>query len=261
MQHDWYKQTSDQPLFERLLWSRPENRAFAGKLLIIGGSAHGFADPAGAYTSAQQAGIGVARVALPDALHKTLGRAFEAGEFVPSTPSGSFARQSLAELLAMAAWSDGTLLAGDLGRNSETAILLEQFLAKYSGQVTLTRDAIQYVISQPNSIRARDNTLLVLSFSQLQKLLISLGLPYSVTRTMDLFQAVDVLKRLTTEHPFYVITKHLDRILVAVNGVVSVTPCKPDERLWRLQTAAPASVWWLQNPGQPFEALTTSIVA
>ena len=44
MNHDyWHKQTSSKPLFPELIWSRPENRQLAGKLLIIGGNLHGFA--------------------------------------------------------------------------------------------------------------------------------------------------------------------------------------------------------------------------
>ena len=54
-----------------------------------------------------------------------MGKTLEDGEYAPSTPSGSFSTQALGELQAMANWADGTLIAGDIGRNSETAILLE----------------------------------------------------------------------------------------------------------------------------------------
>ena len=57
----WQRQEPGEPLFPDLLWSRPENRQFAGKLLIMGGNAHGFAAPAEAYAHAEKAGIGVAR--------------------------------------------------------------------------------------------------------------------------------------------------------------------------------------------------------
>src|SRR4051812_45465462 len=133
MQEYWQKQAATEPLFSDLLWSRPENRAHAGKLLIVGGNAQGLAAPAAAYSAATEAGIGTARVLLPDSLQKTVGRVFEAGEYAPSTPSGSFSRNALAELLAMSNWADGVLLAGDFGRNSETAIMLEQLVAKYEG--------------------------------------------------------------------------------------------------------------------------------
>src|SRR5882762_3047468 len=102
----WYKQTSEKPLYPDLLWSRPENKSQAGKLLIVGGNLHGFAAAGEAYTEAVKAGIGTARVLLPDSLQKTVGRVFEAGEYAPSTPSGSFSRKALAELLDMSGWSD-----------------------------------------------------------------------------------------------------------------------------------------------------------
>jgi hypothetical protein len=256
----WHKQTTDKPLFPDLLWSRPENKAHAGKLLIVGGHAQGFAAPAEAYGLANKAGVGTARVLLPDALQKSVGRVFEAGEYAPSTPSGSFAQTALGELLPMAHWADGVLLAGDLGRNSETAILIEKFLGKHGGQVTLTKDAIEYITSQPALIQSRDNTLLVLSFSQLQKLGSELKYATAITSTMDLLRTVDTLHDLTLAFPVAIITRHLENTFVAVHGQVSSTPCSADDRIWRLKQATAASVWWLQNPGKPFEALTTSLI-
>ncbi|MDB5169844.1 MAG: hypothetical protein JWN82_240 [Candidatus Saccharibacteria bacterium] len=255
----WQRQTADKPLFPDLLWSRPENRAHAGKLLIVGGNAHGFAAAAEAYALANSAGAGKIRVLLPDALQKSVGPMFAAGEYAPSTPSGSFAQTALGELLPMAHWADGVLLAGDLGRNSETAILIEKFLTKHPGQVTLTKDAIEYITSQPALVRERANTLLVLSFSQLQKLAVELKFPIAFTSGMDLLRAVDALHELSGAFPFAIITRHLDNLLVAIGGQVSSTPCKVDERVWRLKKASSAAVWRLQNPSKPFEALTTAV--
>lgn len=256
----WHKQTADKPLYPDLLWSRPENRAHAGKLLVVGGHAQGFAAPAEAFAQAGQAGIGTARVLLPNALQKSIGRVFEAGEYAPSTPSGSFAQTALGELLPMAHWADGVLLAGDIGRNSETAILIEKFLAKHTGQVTITKDTIEYVTTQPALIRDRDATLLVLSFSQLQRLATSLKFPQAFTSEMDLLRAVDILHQFTKTYPVAILTRHLDNFLVAIDGQVSSTPCRTDEKVWRLKKAASASVWWLQNPSKAFEAITTSLL-
>src|SRR5262245_34884782 len=119
----WRKQQPGKLLFPELEWSRPENKAQAGKLLIVGGNQHGFAAPAEAYAVATKTGIGTARVLLPDALQKTVGRILDNGEFAPSTPSGSFSQKALGELLSYSSWADAALLAGDFGRNSETAIL------------------------------------------------------------------------------------------------------------------------------------------
>jgi NAD(P)H-hydrate repair Nnr-like enzyme with NAD(P)H-hydrate dehydratase domain len=258
----WHKQGSE-PLFPDLLWSRPENRRQAGKLLIVGGNAHGFAAPAEAFAAAAQAGIGSSRAVLPDHIRPQL-RHFQAEalelDFLPSTPSGSFARSSLAELLAHSQWADSVLLAGDLGRNSETAILLESFVSKYRGPLVVTKDAADYFTSHPMSLADRTQTLLVISLAQLQKFASNLHFEAAVTFSMDLLQLVDWLHQFTLEHGVHIITKHLDTVLVAVDGKVSTT--KTGEKLeesWRVSTAAAAAVWLLQNPRQAFESLTTAI--
>ena len=256
----WHKQTSDKPLFPDLLWSRPENKRQAGKLLIVGGNLHGFTAPATAYNEAVKAGIGTARVLLPDSLQKTVGRVLEAGEYAPSTPSGSFGRPALAELLEMSTWADGVLLAGDFGRNSETAILLEECTNKYNGQLTLTKDAVDYFAKTPDGLLERPKTTLVLSFSQLQQLATSAKFITPFTFDMDFLHLIDTLHEFTTKHSVAIVTKHLQNIFVAVNGQVSTTKLEQDVEIWRVQTSAHAAVWWLQNPSKTFEALTTSLV-
>lgn len=256
----WHKQTPAKPLFPDLQWSRPENRLFAGKLLIVGGNVHGFTATAEAYGTAEKAGIGTTRVLLPDVLKKTVGRIFPPAEYAPSTPSGSFSQRALGELLPMGAWADGVLLAGDLGRNSETAILLEKFVTTYSGQVTMTRDAADYFTSSPRLILDRADTLLVISFAQLQKLAVEANYPLAFTFDMDLLHLIDQLHEFSLHYSLAIIVRHLDNIVVAINGEVSTTKLAPEQLVWRLQTAARASVWWLQQPTKGFAALSTAVI-
>lgn len=251
----WHKQSDDQPLYPDLLWSRPENRAHAGKLGIIGGNLHGFSAAAEAYTFAVDAGIGTARVLLPDSLKSTVGRVFEAGEYSSSTPSGSFSQKSLSEFLELSSWADGILLAGDFGQNSETAIVLESFLTKFTGQVTITGDAINYFINQPPKLLLRPNTLLVLEMSQLQKLAIGAKFTQAFTSIMDLIRAVEVLHNFSKTFKSAIIVRHQDTVYVAVDGQVSTTKSNFNTN----QIAPHASVFYLQNPTKPFEALTSSV--
>ncbi len=256
----WAKQTN-QPLFPDLVWSRPENRAQAGKVLIIGGNAHGFSAVATAYNESVKAGIGTARVILPDAIQRVVKAILETADYAPSTPSGSFSQKALAELLASAAWADGVLLAGDLGRNSETAILLEKFISKYSGQLTVTRDAVDYFVSSPKSLWERPDTCVVLSLAQLQKLAQQSSYPKAITFDMDLLRLVDWLHDFTTTFTANIVVKHLQTLFVASQGRVSTTHTMLDnEENWRVPVAAHAAVWWLQNPSKTFEALTTALV-
>ncbi|HSX07172.1 MAG TPA: hypothetical protein VLG92_05635 [Candidatus Saccharimonadia bacterium] len=259
MQEYWLKQTT-KTLFPELEWSRPENKLQAGKLLIVGGSAGGFAIPAESYGAAVKAGIGTVRVLLPESLRRSVGKLFPEAEFVPSTPSGSFAIQSLAELLGASMWADGILLPGDISRNSETTVLFEGFLEKYQGQATLTKDIADIFCQQPISILHRPNTLLVLAMGQLRKLGNEAHFPRAFTSEMGLVQFVENLHEFTKRFPLAIITKHQGHYVVAVDGQVSTTPIKNEQPVWRTKLAAAASVWWLQNSTRSFEALTTAVI-
>lgn len=257
----WHKQTPDKPLYPDLLWSRPENKKQAGKLLIVGGNAHGFSAAGEAHAEAVKAGIGTARVLLPDSLQKTVGRVFEAGEYALSTPSGSFSRLALSEMLARAEWADGVLLAGDFGRNSETAIVLDKLVSEYGGQLTLTKDAVDYFVNNPDKLLARPDSLLALSLAQLQKLATRACFRQAFTFNMDLLRLVDALHEFTIKYETIIMVKHLETIFVAAEGEVSTTKLNENLEIWRVKTAARAAVWWLQNPAKPFESVTSAVIA
>ncbi|MDB5170400.1 MAG: hypothetical protein JWO35_94 [Candidatus Saccharibacteria bacterium] len=255
----WHRQEPGQPLYADLLWSRPENKQHAGKLLVVGGSSHGFAAPAEAYGESTKAGVGLTRVLLPWSVKKMLPPGLLGMEFVPETPSGSFAGSALAELLDASAWADATILAGDFGRNSETAILLEKFLQKYHGRLTLVQDAVDYFIKDASHVLARPETTLVLNMSQLQKLAVQAKFITAFTSQMDFLLIIDALHEFSKLHAANIILEHNQTVFVAVNGEVSTTK-QADDADHTIKIAAHAAVWGLQNPTKQFEALTTSIV-
>ena len=260
MNNYWVKQTSDSPAFPDMLWSKPERRDQAGKLLIVGGNQHSFAATAEAFTAATDAGVGVCRVLLPNKLQRTVSKLFPPAEYGASTPSGSFAKSALGELLDLAMWSDGVLLAGDFGHNSETSILLEAFMVKHTGAITLTQDAVEYFVSLPQSPLNRPNTTMVITMAQLQKLATAAHFTPAITQSMDLLQLIAALHDLTTKHPTHIVVKYLNNLFVASGGQVSTTKLEPENTdAWRIQVAAHSAVWWLQHPDQPFQALTTAV--
>lgn len=255
----WQVQDPKKPLFEDLLWSRPENKAQAGKLLIVGGNAHGFSDVALAFVNANKAGAGTIKILLPDALKKVVGKTLENTTYSPSTPSGSFAKRALADLIDYASWADIVLLAGNFGRNSETAIFLESFVDKYKGSIVIANDALDYFLPNPINLLGRRDTVLVATIAELQKLSIKLNPENVIKFDMSLVQLVESLRQFSELTPSYIITKHLDNILVAVNGWVSTTKISEKFEPWRVAVSAYSSVWLMQNASKPFEALTSSI--
>jgi NAD(P)H-hydrate repair Nnr-like enzyme with NAD(P)H-hydrate dehydratase domain len=248
----WLRQTPDKPLYPDLLWSRPENRRHAGKLLIAGGSAGNFTAVSSAFNAALKAGIGTTRVILPGSLEKTLSKVFPEAEFATATPSGSFARTGLGPLCDAAAWADGVLLAGDFGKNSETAILLEGFIKKYSGALTLNGDSLDYFYNDPSPILDRPQTTLATEFAQLQRLLSGRLL---IKHSMNLAQIVEALAKFSANCPAALVTAHSGQIIVASCGQVSTTPAT---NIDLITLAAYCSVWNLQQPGKTFESLTTA---
>ena len=248
----WLKQTKDTPLFPDMLWSRPENKRTRGKLLIIGGNSHSFAAVSLAYTAAEKAGIGTARILVPDALQKMLGKVFPEAEFAPKTISGSFGRNGLSQFMDTAAWADGVLLAGDFGRNSETAILLESFVKKYSGNLALSGDSLDYFFEDGRPIMDRSKTTLVGEVAQLQKILSGRAL---IKHSTDLAHMVELLAGFTGESPAAVVTHHAKNIITAAGGQASTTPAA-EVNLIRLATYA--IVWQLQQPSSLFGSLTTA---
>lgn len=253
MQNDWLKQTAEQPLFPEILWSRPENRRLAGKLLIVGGSSHSFKAPADAYGAAVAAGVGYARVVLPDTLAKNVIKLFPEASFAPTTPSGSFARTALAELLDSSEWADAVLLAGNFGKNSETAILLESLNEKYSGLLTLTGDSLDY-FNKNVAMLNRPQTLLAPEFGQLQKLIAGQGI--LIKHSIELAQLVEILAGFSQKWEANVLTAHVGQVVAAIDGQVSTTP----SGLTFLELATRASVFWLQNPSKPFEAISSAVI-
>jgi NAD(P)H-hydrate repair Nnr-like enzyme with NAD(P)H-hydrate dehydratase domain len=256
----WLKQLPGSPLYEDILWSRPEHRANAGKLLVIGGNLHGFAAVAEAYAEADRAGAGAVHVVLPDALSKTVGSVFAGTEFAPSTSSGSFGRTALSELLHHAQRADAVLLAGDFGRNSETSAMLESFAQKYPGLLTVTKDGVDYLYLLAELVAKREHTVLVLSIAQLQKLGLALKFTTPFLLSMGMVLLVQALHDFTQRYPVTIVTKELDNIVVAHKGKVSSTKLVPDKEIWRVSTAASATTFWMQNPSRPFEAITSSLL-
>lgn len=255
----WRKQTPDAPLFPDIEWSKPERRDLAGRLGIIGGNKLGFAGVAEVYSVSLEAGVGEARVLLPDVLKKTIPAAITDAVFAETTPSGSLAKSALPEMVALGEWASGILLAGDAGRNSETAIAYEQFIDTYAGPLILTRDAVDLMKNNPGRLVERPETLLVVSFAQLQKLFAGVYYPKVLTFSMQLTSLVEAAHKFTISYPVIIAVLHKDHLIVAHEGNVTSTPWENPMAIWRGQVAAKAASYWLWNRQAPLEAVTASI--
>jgi ADP-dependent NAD(P)H-hydrate dehydratase / NAD(P)H-hydrate epimerase len=256
----WQKQPSTKPLFPDIEWNKPEQRAHAGKLAIIGGNKLGFVAIRDAYEVASELGAGQIRAVLPDVLKKTVPPSVSDALFLPSNPSGGFSREALPEFHAACAWADLCLLIGDAGRNSETAMAFESLLDG-EGAIIATRDAVDLLMPAMGRLVDRDRTTLIVSFAQLQKIFQGVYYPKILSFSMQLMQLVEALHKFTVTYPVTIVTFHHNQLIVAHSGDVISQEFDQPMAIWRGITASRAATYLLWNPTRPLEAIATSFRA
>jgi len=259
--HDYWKQQQPtKPLFPDIEWSRPEQKTSRGRLGIIGGNKLGFAGVAESYSTALNTGAGEVRVLLPDCLRKSIPASMTDVIFAPCNPSGSLSRDALPDLTALGTWASCLLLAGDAGRNSETAIAYSDLIRNYTGQLVITRDAVDLVKNDSEALVNRPNTTLIVSFAQLQKIFQAVYYPKMLTFSMQLLQLVEALHKFTVTYPVTIAVLHRDTLIVAHDGQVVTTKWETPLAIWRGITAARAATYLMWTPSQPLHAIATSLV-
>lgn len=255
----WHRQEPGKVLYPDIEWSKPEQRSQAGRLGIIGGNKLGFVGVAEAYSTALSSGVGEVRVLLPDVLRKTIPTTITDAVFGASTPSGSLAKDATIEMQTLGSWAQQILMIGDAGRNSETAIAYEHFLQDYKGQLTITRDAVDLIKNSTRLIVERPDTLLVVSFAQVQKLFQGVYYPKMLTFSMHLASLVEALHKFTITYPVGILTLHKDYLIIAYGGEVTTMEWQNPMAIWRGTVATKAAAYWLWNPTKLLEAATASV--
>lgn len=259
MTHDfWLKQKDNEPLFKDIEWDKPEQKSIAGRLLIVGGTINGFSAVVKAHTIANETGAGEIKVAIPDILKKTLPQDFNDGIFLPTNVSGSLSKESEIELFSAADWSNGILLIGDSGQNSETAILYDKLLDSTSNWVTITRDVIDLLMNSADKLVSRKNTNLVLNFSQVQKLFSKVYYPKILTFSMQFTSFIESVHKFTITYPVTLTVLFSDKIIVANDGQVVSQEYKDMMSLVNGTLATKNATYLLWSPKKPLEAIATS---
>lgn len=255
----WTKQEENKPLYEEVLWNKPEQKSKAGKLLIIGGSAHGFRSVVNAYQTAIESGAGQVKVVLPDKLKKQLPPDFADGIFLPSNDSGGFSLNGLEELMGASGWADVILMIGDTGMNSETAVLHQKLLAEAEKPIIATRDAVDLLLEDAEKTANMKNLNLIMTFAQTQKLFQKVFYPKVLTFSMNLFNLVECLHKFTITYPICITTYHQGNLITAYDGKVA-TQKSPNGQFKIIsgEIAAKSATFGLWTHDNPLAATATA---
>ncbi len=260
----WQKQT--QPLFAELSWNIPEQKT--GQVTVIGGNSQNFSAiiRISEFLS-QNFPFQQVSTLLPDSLRNQLPPLSNLN-FAPSTTSGSFAKS--APLNSALSDSSSTILAGDLSRNSATAIALtEAITSSLKSNATpapllITRDAVDLLAPSSDQILQHPSLFLVASMAQLQKVFRAVYYPKMILLSEPLVPVIETLHKFTLTYPTTILTFHQDQILVANSGHIVSTPITRTTysplSLWSGQLAAKITAFNLYNPNKPLEATTAAVL-
>lgn len=256
-----YLKKQDFPLFADLLWNIPEQKT--GRISLIGGNSQNFANIIKMAEFLNSSfPLESVSITLPDTLKKSLPPITDLN-FAPSTESGSFKKSQ--ELNQAAESADFTIFAGDLSKNSATAIAIAEAINHASSPILLTRDSIDLVVSDIDSFAERDNLYILASLMQLQKIFRALYFPKVLLLSMPLTSVLEVLHKFTLSYPTTIITYHQDQIIVANSGKIITTPIDSTAyapiTLWSGQLACKIAGLNLYNKGTPLEATAAAILA
>lgn len=250
----WKSQSPAAPLFPDLLWSRPERTDQAGKLLIVGGSNQGFASVVRSAELAKQAGAGEVKVLLPKSVEKHLGHSAEL-LYSDATSSGSFSADAVKETKSYVDWANGLFVAGELSRNAETSIFVEQLVA-IDKPTVLVGDAVDILIGN-KSLKKRSGLVGVTNFKQLQQMVKAEPLTSALLSQSTLEQRVGLARDLI-DKSFYeiLVLSDEDSYLVVSDQIASLTQSSKS----MFEFAVGASVLSMQFPDKIFEAVSTAVI-
>ncbi|MDX1766003.1 MAG: hypothetical protein R3313_03565 [Candidatus Saccharimonadales bacterium] len=256
----WHRQSPDQPLFPEVDWARPQSRARGGKLLIIGGNRQAFHRVAQAFAIAQQNSVGEIKVAVPDSLRTVLSDNIPGCVFLKSNASGGVGLGAKEQLSAYAEWADSVLIAGDLGRNSETPQVLDSFVSAYSGPLTITTDGAEAMAFSYSNLLDRPESLLVITIAQMQKFFKETHQTTAITSDMGMVKLAETFRELTKSHSISLTTFYESKLISAHQGQIATTPYEwsPDDPAWRLPVATKQTAYWMQHKEIPFKALAAA---
>jgi len=254
---DYWRKQKQHPLFPEVDTWQPEQRRFAGKLLIIGGNKGAFFSVAKAMESAMKMGVGEVRVLMPDSLRGQLPKVPEI-YFAKSEQSGAFGKSAMVDLVAQLEWAESVLIVGDLGRNAETSVTMANFMKLCDKPVTISRDAVDVLCPDVMNWGMRDAaTTVYATMSQLQKMLRTLYYPKVITLSMPMNQLVETLHKFTMSYPITLVSYHEGQILVARDGQVITEDIGETDysqiTIWDGRLQARAAVLSLWNREQPEE--------
>ena len=163
-----------------------------------------------------------------------------------------FSRQALAEFLDLSDKTDSVFLAGNFGKNSETTLMLESFINKYTGLLFISSSAIESFNNLKSMIQ-RPDTVIFVSLNQLRNIAIILKSEIPITSDIGKPRLAEALKILGKEAKAMIVLVKDKEIWTVKNS--NVCECKNLGF-----SEAKSVVWATQQSNKIFKAIISSCI-
>jgi hypothetical protein len=237
--------------YQDILWSRPTRRT--GRILLTGGHRDGFADLQKAFVGFDTAGAAECHLALPDKLSKLVG-SLEGITLVPSNPSGSIARDAVAQLVYLANESDLICIGPDLSNNSETTLAMQRVIAETRASIIIPASSTEQLMNEIEEWANRSNLMIFLNQKQLLKLTAKLAVDTTIPLNMTNEALIEITKAVSSDYKPVLILTTKDALIYAVDGQATILKVEIHQDDSGAITGL-FGLFWLQNQSTPFEAL------
>ncbi len=255
---NWLKQSKDKPLFEDILWLKPENPHQRPKVVIIGGSIHGFASTTKLYDAIKSKAAYQTRVILPKSLEKILGHAITDAVFVETTSTGEISHEAKNAIRSAIAWADAVIFSDDLGNNSQTEILVTELLDELDKPTYFLGQTLEILNKVAQKVIENPYIILVGELAQISKFNSAAKSQTALLQADGLVKLAEKFQTVSADWLPAAVTNVESQILVAESGQVSTT--KSEEKDWIIPYTA-NSVQYAKIFNQDrFRALTTAAV-
>ena len=253
-----YWQKQEKPLYSDLLWNLPEQKS--DKVSIVGGNSQNFSTTVRISEFISKFNLKSIVTILPDSLKSKL-PPLPNFAFMPSTDSGTFKKSS--ELGSALETTDFSVFLGDFSKNAETSAAISDAIKSTSKPFLLTRDSVDLVLADAADFIEKENSFVVASAVQVQKLFRALYYPKVILLSMPILPFVEALHKFTLTYPTTILTFHEGQIIVAHDGKIITTPIEKTSysplSLWSGELAARLATLYLANPSKPLESAAATI--
>lgn len=253
MSKEWHKQT-DKPLFPNIFWEAPLNRTLAKKLLIVGGHSKQFAETVNLYQYALAAGMGSAKVVLPESLHRLVGNQPDC-LFVSSNPSGSIAKPAAKEILEYANECNGVIFSPELSHNTETVSLLETLFSEISKPIFFGSNVLEMLAFKPTLVLKAGRVILT-NTKHLTRFASTIDFPITIKSQESILNKIELASDFTNTHPVALIIDE-SPLIVATDSNVSTTSRVAETDNASLLMAL-AATFYVQHT-KKYEAITSAM--